>query len=187
MTIARRLLILLAVPLVILVGLGTFVGLQLTRIDAQSKFLANLQIPSLAVLANIARSTSELRINLRSYMLATDPVQRDRARTLYDADKAELGVLLNRYEASLITDAQDKLLLTRYRRHSGSLTRAAYLSARNDAFGNLGIIAAGIVTAATSSRWPDLIVGLAIFVMNLDAAHDVLRAARKEGAIVPPS
>ena len=36
------------------------------------------------------------------------------------------------------------LMLARYRAHGGSLTRAAFLSARNDAFANIVIIAAGL-------------------------------------------
>jgi Co/Zn/Cd efflux system component len=72
------------------------------------------------------------------------------------------------------------LLLARYRAHSGSLTQAAFLSARNDALANIAIIAAGIVTAATLSPWPDLIVGIGIFIINLDAAREVYGAAREE-------
>lgn len=74
------------------------------------------------------------------------------------------------------------LLLARFRSHGGSLSRAAFLSARNDAFANLAIIAAGLVTAATISPWPDLLVGLGIFVINLDAAREVFVAARDENA-----
>lgn len=80
-------------------------------------------------------------------------------------------------------------MLARYRHHGGSLTRAAFLSARNDALANLAIIAAGLVTATLwRSAWPDLIVGLAIAVMNADAAREVWSAARAEhraGADVP--
>ncbi len=72
------------------------------------------------------------------------------------------------------------VLLTRYRHHSGSLTRAAFLSARNDAIANVAIIGAGLTTAATLSAWPDLIVGLAIAAMNADAAREVWEAAREE-------
>jgi Co/Zn/Cd efflux system component len=72
------------------------------------------------------------------------------------------------------------LLLTRYRKHSGSLTKAAFLSARNDAFANAAIILAGLVTARWPSIWPDLLVGLGIAAMNLDAARDVWSAARRE-------
>ena len=71
-------------------------------------------------------------------------------------------------------------LLVRFRHHSGSLTRAAFLSARNDAYANVAIIAAGLVTAATLSVWPDLIVGLGIALLNADASRQVLAAARKE-------
>jgi Co/Zn/Cd efflux system component len=71
-------------------------------------------------------------------------------------------------------------LLARHRAHAGSLTRAAFLSARNDALANVAIIVAGVLTAATSSPWPDLVVGLGIFAMNLDAAHEVFAAARDE-------
>ena len=72
-------------------------------------------------------------------------------------------------------------ILARYRDHRGSLTRAAFLSARNDALANVAIIAAGAVTALLwSSVWPDLVVGLAIAVMNADAAREVWTAARQE-------
>jgi Co/Zn/Cd efflux system component len=74
------------------------------------------------------------------------------------------------------------LILARYRGHAGSLTRAAFLSARNDAFSNVAIIGAGLVTAATHSAWPDLAVGLAIAAINADAAREVYAAARRERA-----
>jgi len=76
--------------------------------------------------------------------------------------------------------------LTRYRHHSGSLTKAAFLSARNDAFANIAIIGAGIATVFTRSLWPDLIVGLGIAVMNLDAAREVWNAAREEQGAARP-
>ena len=72
------------------------------------------------------------------------------------------------------------LLLARYRAHKGSLTRAAFLSARNDALANIAIIAAGLVTAMIVSPWPDVIVGLGILVLNLDASRQVYVAARDE-------
>jgi Co/Zn/Cd efflux system component len=73
-------------------------------------------------------------------------------------------------------------LLARYRQHSGSLTKAAFLSARNDALANVLIIAAGAVTAFMQSLWPDLIVGLCIAAINADAAREVFNAARREHA-----
>lgn len=73
------------------------------------------------------------------------------------------------------------LILTRFRSHRGSLTRAAFLSARNDAFANVAIICAGLVTAYVwRSIWPDVLVGLAIAVLNIGAAKEVWEAARDE-------
>ncbi len=77
-------------------------------------------------------------------------------------------------------------LLARYRGDRSSLSRAAFLSARNDALANLAIIAAGVATAYTLTAWPDLIVGLGIVLMNADAAWEVWRAARKEHKAAQP-
>ncbi len=74
------------------------------------------------------------------------------------------------------------LMLVRFRSHAGSLTRAAFLSARNDAYANVAIVLAGFLTLATLSAWPDLIVGLGIAMLNADAAREVVAAARKERA-----
>ena len=43
------------------------------------------------------------------------------------------------------------MLLARFRNSSGSLTRAAFLSARNDAYANIAIILAGLATAGSRS------------------------------------
>lgn len=73
------------------------------------------------------------------------------------------------------------ILLAKYRAHSGSLTRAAFLSARNDAVANVAIVAAGLVTAYLwRSAWPDLVVGIGIACLNADAAREVWNAAREE-------
>ena len=82
---------------------------------------------------------------------------------------------------ALTVDLACAFILARFRAHSGSLTRAAFLSARNDAIANVAIILAGLVTAYIwQSVWPDVIVGLAIAAMNIDAAREVWEAARGE-------
>lgn len=75
-------------------------------------------------------------------------------------------------------------LLARYRSGAGSLTKAAFLSARNDAVANVAIIAAAGVTVLTQSGWPDLVVGLAIAAMNADAALEVWQEARRESRLL---
>jgi len=77
-------------------------------------------------------------------------------------------------------------LLARFRHHGGSLTRAAFLSARNDVLANVAIVGAGLLTAATLSVWPDLIVGLGIAALNADAARQVVNAATAERKAAQP-
>jgi len=81
---------------------------------------------------------------------------------------------------ALVVNVSCALILAAFRNHTSSLSRATYLSARNDAVANIAIIAAGILTAATESVWPDVVVGLGIFAINLDAAREVFSAARQE-------
>jgi Co/Zn/Cd efflux system component len=81
---------------------------------------------------------------------------------------------------ALVVNLACAVILARHRHHSGSLTRAAFLSARNDAYANVAIILAGFVTAATRSGWPDIVVGLGIAALNADAAREVYEAARQE-------
>lgn len=84
---------------------------------------------------------------------------------------------------ALAVNLSGALMLARVRHHGGSLTRAAFLSARNDALANVAIIAAGLVSALFwRAAWPDLVVGIAIAAMNADAARDVWKAARGEHA-----
>lgn len=71
-------------------------------------------------------------------------------------------------------------MLARFRHAGGSLTRAAFLSARNEALANVAIMGAGAITVVNRSAWPDLIVGLGILALNLDAAREVYGAAHRE-------
>lgn len=87
---------------------------------------------------------------------------------------------------ALAVNVSCAFVLARYREHRGSLTRAAFLSARNDAFANVAIILAGLVTAFLwASAWPDLIVGFGIAALNVDAAREIWEAAREEHAAEP--
>jgi Co/Zn/Cd efflux system component len=71
-------------------------------------------------------------------------------------------------------------LLVRIRHHGGSLSGAAYLSARSDIAVNLAIIAMAFVTAWTGSGWPDIVLGVVIIVVNTTAAWEVWRLAGEE-------
>lgn len=71
-------------------------------------------------------------------------------------------------------------LLARVRTSGGSLSRAAYLSARNDVLVNLAIIAMGAVTLWTGSGWPDLVLGLGIVAIGIHSAVEVWEVASEE-------
>lgn len=81
---------------------------------------------------------------------------------------------------ALAVNAACAFLLARVRGSGGSLTRAAFLSARNDVAANIAIIGAGLVTAATNSIWPDIIAGLGIAALNAGSAWEVYEAAQGE-------
>ena len=71
-------------------------------------------------------------------------------------------------------------LLVRVRHHGGSLSRAAYLSARNDVLVNLAVIAMAVVTLWTASGWPDLVLGCGIIGLALHAAYEVWEVSEDE-------
>ena len=115
MTIAKRLVLLLTVPLLALVALGIFTRLQLTTIETRSRFVADMQVPSLAALGNISRTFAELRIQVRNHVLATTEAERVSVRSTFERDEAELNRLLDHYERNLISDDGDRRLLNDYR------------------------------------------------------------------------
>src|SRR5215813_8154860 len=125
MTIGKRLIIMLAVPLLILVGLGIFFRMQLASIEEHTKFLAQTQIGSLATLGNISRATAEVRVSLRNYLLAKEKSEQDRAQANFDAAKAELSRLLHYFADNFVSDNRDRRLMEEYRDLSRELITLA--------------------------------------------------------------
>ncbi len=163
MTIARRLTILLAVPLVALLGLGVFTRLQLTKIERQSRFVAESQIASLATLGDMSRYFQELRVNSRNYLLVTNAVDRAEARALFDKNEAEVSRLLGEYGDKWITDDRDRRLWTDfkndYREWLVGAKEAAKLASeghREDGAAVLlkgWMVDCGVRLATTSGKW----------------------------------
>jgi signal transduction histidine kinase/CheY-like chemotaxis protein/HPt (histidine-containing phosphotransfer) domain-containing protein/CHASE3 domain sensor protein len=117
MTIARRFSLLLAIPILSLIGLGFFIENQVARIETQSQFMT-LQVESLAALGNISRCSAEARVGLRNYLLAENKEERARAESLIHENHAELTRLLAIYSDTLISDEKDRRLFTEYREFS---------------------------------------------------------------------
>lgn len=71
-------------------------------------------------------------------------------------------------------------LLVSVRHSGGSLSSAAFLSARNDVLVNVAIIVMAVVTIWTGSGWPDLVLGCGIILLALHAAYEVWEASEEE-------
>src|SRR5829696_7856122 len=125
MTIARRLIVLLAVPLLILSGIGLFTRDQLLRIEDRTRFVAESRVAALARLGDISRSFAGLRVNLRSHLLATDAAARANARLAFDEDKLELSNLLTDYADNRSTSDHGRRLLNDFRTGSQQWTANA--------------------------------------------------------------
>ena len=81
---------------------------------------------------------------------------------------------------ALIINCLCTLILMKFRNYSGSLTKAAFLSARNDALANIAIIFTGIITILYPSIWPDILVGLFIAYIRAESALVIFKNATKE-------
>ncbi len=160
--IAKRLVILLAVPLLFLLGIGVFTRQQLARIEESARFVAESRIVALARLGDISRSFTELRVHVRSHLLASDAVERQAAQALFDADRADLERLLTDYADHLLTSDLGRRLFNDFRAQSRewlghaddvlTLTNAGRPDeARALAFGRLTPL--GLLISKTSRDW----------------------------------
>ncbi len=115
MTIGKRLIVLLAVPLVGLLALGILARIQLSKIEDRSRFVAESQLSSVAVLGNISRRFAELRVNLRSFVLSDDQSHRAAARAAFEEDDQALSQLLQQFGDSFVTDERNRRLFGDFR------------------------------------------------------------------------
>jgi Co/Zn/Cd efflux system component len=65
-------------------------------------------------------------------------------------------------------------------RNGDAQARSVWLCSRNDALGNLAVIAAAGGVWATASGWPDIVVALVLAWLALSSGVSVIRHARQE-------
>ncbi len=80
---------------------------------------------------------------------------------------------------ALAANLASALLLFRHRRGDANM-RSVWLCTRNDALGNLAVLIAAGLVAATASAWPDLAVAAVMASRAFAAASQVWRQARRE-------
>ena len=86
---------------------------------------------------------------------------------------------------ALAANLTSVLILLRWR-DGDSNVRSVWLCSRNDAIGNVGVIAAGIGVAITDAAWPDLLVGALLSTLFLRSSIAIFRQARSELRIPTP-
>jgi len=80
---------------------------------------------------------------------------------------------------ALLANVGVALLLYAYRDGDANM-RSVWLCTRNDAIGNLAVLAAAAGVFGTGRGWPDLLVAVVMATLALTAARSVLRQARHE-------
>lgn len=80
---------------------------------------------------------------------------------------------------ALAANVASVIVLLRWR-DGDSNVRSVWLCSRNDAIGNIAVIAAGAAVAVTESRAPDLFVAAALAALFLNSAVQILRQALAE-------
>lgn len=155
------------------------VSLFADSVDFLEDFSVNVLI--FAALAWSARKRARVAMGLSALLLAPALAFLWTAWRKFNAPEPPQAWLLSvTGVGALVVNLGCALLLSRFRHHAGSLSRAAFLSARNDVLANIAIIGAGAVTTQWLSAWPDLIVGMGIAILNVDAAKSVWDAAHDE-------
>ncbi|HCE61308.1 MAG TPA: cobalt transporter [Janibacter terrae] len=81
---------------------------------------------------------------------------------------------------AIVINGTSGWLLAGVRHAGGSLSRAAFLSARNDVLVNVAVIGMAVITLWTSSGWPDLVLGCGIIAIALHAAWEVWEVSEQE-------
>lgn len=80
---------------------------------------------------------------------------------------------------ALAANLTSLVILMRWR-DGDSNVRSVWLCSRNDAIGNVGVIAAGGLVAATGSAWPDLVVAVLLATLFMKSAIAIITQARAE-------
>lgn len=80
---------------------------------------------------------------------------------------------------ALVANGGVAVLLYRYRTGDSNM-RSVWICSRNDAIGNLAVLAAAAGVLGTGSPWPDLIVAAIMAALGISGGVQILRQARDE-------
>lgn len=103
---------------------------------------------------------------------------------LFVAEVPHAGAIGTVGALALVVNVVCAVLLYRHRNGDSNL-RSVWLCSRNDAIGNLAVIAAGVGVAGFGSPLPDLAVGLVLAGLQLSSAYSIITQARRELRAAP--
>lgn len=104
------------------------------------------------------------------------------ARTTVNAQEAIVplaGVMGAVGIVALVANVVSALLLFKFRRGDSNM-RSIWLCSRNDAIGNIAIVAAASGVFALESGWPDFIVAVLMATLSIIASVQIIRQASSE-------
>ena len=80
---------------------------------------------------------------------------------------------------ALVANVGVALLLYRFRAGDANM-RSVWICSRNDAIGNVAVVAAAAGVFGTGTAWPDLIVATVLAVLGISGGVQIIRQARGE-------
>ncbi|WP_106639746.1 cation transporter [Allosphingosinicella vermicomposti] len=80
---------------------------------------------------------------------------------------------------ALVANAVVALLLYRFRSGDANM-RSVWICSRNDAVGNMAVVAAAAGVFGTGTAWPDLIVASILAALGISGGRQIIRQARRE-------
>lgn len=81
--------------------------------------------------------------------------------------------------AALATNATVALMLYRFRTGDANM-RSVWICSRNDAIGNIAVVAAALGVFGTGRAWPDLIVAAILATLGISGGVQIIRHAGRE-------
>ena len=84
--------------------------------------------------------------------------------------------------SALLSNVGVALLLYRYRTGDSNM-RSVWICSRNDALGNIAVVAAATGVFTTARGWPDIAVALIMGVLSISGAWQILRHAQHDLAM----
>lgn len=80
---------------------------------------------------------------------------------------------------ALLANVVVALMLYRFRTGDANM-RSVWICSRNDAIGNIAVVAAAIGVFGTGTAWPDLVVAAVLATLGISGGMQIIRPARAE-------